>query len=318
MIYILVNIDLIDNFAKISDNRSKFIRYLSKDKEITMITHHNKNDNNFEYSQNVILVHYLMGPGASSIDKQFVIKPDNISNVLQLLWIEDFQHVDHYDSFIKQVDGIILSVHHSYYANEYKKKYPKIYISQLDHYLDNSIFKPPIIRSNKIYDIIFYGYIDKQYPFRQRLYKMLKNTTKYKIMWIPHPGYHNLSKVKNIVVGKKLAQLLSQSKLSICTSSKYKIIVKKYFETAMSDCLPCGDLPDDYRDVFGDYMVEISPDMSDSEILNKIDKALTLTDTEYIDRCQSLQKLINTKYNYSNGKSEFIKTVKSIHGVYSR
>lgn len=307
MIFILVNQKLLDKFIKISNNRSKFINFLSNDKEITLITSFDK----CKYNKDDIFVHYLMGPGASPINEQFIVHPKNIKYMFQLLWIEDFQHIDKYDNYMTFVNGVILSVRHKKIKEEYNKRYPKLQICSLDHYLDDKVFKCSNDKVNKKYDIIFYGYIDKQYPFRQRLYKLLKTVKKYKIMWIPHPGYHNLSLVKNLIVEQKLSQLLSQSKLSICTSSKYNIIVKKYFEAALSGCLPCGDLPEDYKDPFGDHMVILSNKMTDSEILDKIDQALV--DNDYNIKTKELREKIKEKYNYNVGLCKYKELVKNLH-----
>jgi GR25 family glycosyltransferase involved in LPS biosynthesis len=151
-------------------------------------------------------------------------------------------------------------------------------IKQMEPVIDTGVFVPR--DTAKTFDILLYGYHDpKYYKFRDRLYQLLlHNQQKYKIKYIPHPGYNtaNTATVVNHTVNEGLAEVISQSYLTICTSNDYDILVKKYLEAGCAGSVICGSLPKDYkgwRDQL--YLVELTEAMSDHEILLAIDKALS-------------------------------------------
>ena len=81
-------------------------------------------------------------------------------------------------------------------------------------------------------------------------------------------------KVKESVVDDDLADLIRSSKMVICTQSQYGLLLKKYLEVGFCGSLICGDIPNEYRELMKDEVIEITNQMSDSEILITIRDAL--------------------------------------------
>ena len=129
------------------------------------------------------------------------------SNILTCLWIEDCQHLDKISVILPYFKSVIFSVKQRKVAIQYLNKFPKLLIGFLDHYIDHHTFYD--YKLPKIYDIVFYGYVNRQYLFRWRLLNLLlKNKHLFRLKYIPHPGYYHLENKKTIT-GTDLAKVLN-------------------------------------------------------------------------------------------------------------
>ena len=134
------------------------------------------------------------------------------------------------------------------------------------------------------YDILIYGSMNRwAYPFRNRLKNIILNNMKHlKIKYIKFPGYETEENT-SIIVGKKLHSLISKSKLVLCTSSIFNILLRKYIEVNYSNTMILGD-----------------------NIDNTFDKSNILE----VNRCMDTSTIVDTINNYlDNYKSSRIKKI---------
>jgi hypothetical protein len=164
-----------------------------------------------------------------------------------------------------------------------KKNIKNINIIHMQHHINSNYFKN--WKLEKKYDIFIFGNISKKfYPFRWRLYNLLK---KYQddlniLFW---EGIRNYFKFKKNISNENLSKCINKSWITICTSSKFKLVLGKYMETSMSGSVICGDLPEDGKDTWKGNMIEINENMTDDQIINIISK--------YLDDKNELNKIIN-------------------------
>lgn len=309
---LLINMNIINKYTSISDNRKNFLLYIIKNiKNIKLIEEPINKNILKEYPNIKLIINYVMGPGGGLLNEQILFS-DIIKHNIKIkigIWIEDCQYVDFLSPYINDINFVILSIKHNKIAKQYYIKNNNLHIYHMDHFIDDNIFKDYYLP--KKYDIILYGYINNIYSFRGRLLNILsKNKDKFKFKYIKHPGYHNNNNNNNIT-GKNLSKLLNQSYLTICTKSNYDMMLKKYLESSFSNSMPCGDIPTDYREILEDKMVEINDNMRDDEILLKIIKSLHNKEKLMIDTIILKKRLCN-KYNYINGFRRFAYIINKI------
>jgi len=283
----------------IDNNRIKFFHYIAKQSNNVIIQGITQEDffhqgvNTHALIEKIygvgnkpdLIVYYLMG--TTDLQMKFLYGGFDTIDVKKVAWIEDIQYIQYYQGFIKQLNfsGVLLSYKNSQIMDLYKQVLgDEIMIADMEQSIDTEVFK--IDRKGegesmkKEYDILFYGYHDpKIYQFRHRLYNLLKeNVNKFNIKFIEHPGYNNVRTITNSkenVVGEELAELINKSYLVVCTRSNYDILLKKYLEAGCAGSIICGDLPPDYKDWLNKiYMVHINDEMTDGEIIKKMESEL--------------------------------------------
>ena len=108
------------------------------------------------------------------------------------------------------------------------------------------------------------------YPLRNRFLKLLHLLNKkYKCYKHPHPGYD----LRDAYTNKYLidmANVINQSKIVLTDTGLPRSRYGKYIEIPMcGKAALCGDLPDDKADDYS-YVIEVTNNMTDEEIMNKI------------------------------------------------
>jgi hypothetical protein len=233
-----------------------------------------------------------------------IIKKSKTLNVPICLLGDDLFHVnlvssDH-NTFL--CDAIISIVQMSEIQKEYKKIFPTKYIGSLyQHYVNIDKFKNRDIP--KEYDIIIYGTINFEnetmrngldskyfekwkkrtgntnvpikfdfYPLRKRVADLILNSKKYKVNFIPTPSNQCWSCP---IKGYSLSQEINKSYIGLATSSRSDKCMQKYLEISASDAIILGNIPTDFYELFVNNIIEISEDMSDKDILEKIDTCLS-------------------------------------------
>ncbi len=141
-----------------------------------------------------------------------------------------------------------------------------------EHYINPEIFKDWGRTVKKDIDVLCFGAAGwTHYPFRERLFNLLKkNSSKLKVFFLEHPGYG--SERTHNVTNETLSKLINRAKMTVVTPSYFDFFLKKYIEVALSNSTLIGNLPsgeDDGLNYEG-CIIELSPSMSDEEILNKI------------------------------------------------
>jgi len=121
--------------------------------------------------------------------------------------------------------------------------------------------------TNRDIDIFVYGIcLTNVYPLRYRIRKIVsKMKVKHHIIW--EREYPN-------TFDKNLANLLNRSWITICTTSVYKYLVKKYFEAAACGSVVAGNMCEQGKEIWGDNYIDIPNNATDAEIKNILSKAL--------------------------------------------
>jgi hypothetical protein len=125
-------------------------------------------------------------------------------------------------------------------------------------------------------DIFISGHLcEKSYPLRNKLANFfIKRKDKYKITYLPHPGY-TLNNISHNIHGQDYINLASRSHISIiCSGKNSDSLFVKYLEFAAALTLPIGDAPSNMPEDAKNQMILVSRDMSDSDIENLVDQAL--------------------------------------------
>ena len=179
-------------------------------------------------------------------------------------------------------------------ANFIRKFTPNCKHLHLPHHIDINIFNKEYNKENKKYDLLLFGSIHHiHYPFRKRLYELIlsKKEELGNVKFIEKPESYNSEICEN-----GLAELISESKISFSTKSKYDYLVAKYFEIPACSCLLMGDIPLDSNIDLKENIVELKNTMSDDEIINKIKNTLADYDN-YIDKIIKYKKYVIENYN---------------------
>jgi len=325
-ILIIADLDHFERLNKVSNTRFHFLHHLKKmyPSQIKLIG--SSSSDIFQRGMNVnllldklrvqqefipqLLVHYVIGPGAGNLGEQILVNGLVDLQIPKCLWIEDIQYCAHYAHILikpHKFESVILQYKNINIAKEYLKLIPTLKLVYLEQFIDPNIFKPYHTNFNqKSVDVLFYGYVDEVYPFRQRLHNLLKKLdNQICVKFIEHPGYHQLEN-KQSITGIELAKEISNAKLCICTSSRYDLFLKKYLETAFCQTMICGNIPTDYKQMLSpDLIVEITQNMSDIEIITVIKEALS--DNVLLNsKTLQLSKKIIDKYSFDQGCQHFI------------
>ena len=180
------------------------------------------------------------------------------------------------------------------------------------HYIDTNIFKN--YNQRKTYDIVLYGCTNQSvYPFRSRLFNLINESRRFKVLYIPFPGY--VVKNKNTTIrGAKLSQMINKAYIGIVTSSVHDYFLKKYLEIPPSYCMIAGNIPTRYRHILKNNVIELTPNMSNTQILNVLsfalkDKQKLIEDTDY------LHNLMINNFSYENGNNAFNKIIDAIDNI---
>ena len=296
---------------EISTNRIHVMKFLEKYSNISIMTPESFDEH--KISSKTILFFYFIRPFSHpSVPKILPIIEKYIQHCFVYFYFEDFHHIDKIHSFCQryQQKKFIISMKHSTYQQKFLELCPDYQISILHHYIDNRIFYPISIK-DKPFDIILYGCLYPQiYPFRVRLYNLLRKSKQFRFKHVSMPG--NYQQTENSIVGKKLASFIQQSYLGIATTSIHDFFTKKYQEIPMCGSMPVGPIPTEYSDIYNkDSMIVISESMTNHEILQKITIALSNKSLLY-EKTLKLKKMVEDHFEMKkNLYSDFISLFES-------
>jgi hypothetical protein len=193
---------------------------------------------------------------------------------------------------------------------------PNVKFYRMTHFIDDNIFdiNP---HKNKNIDVLLYGNISSFYPFRKRIFDLIKNHTNINYYEIPFPGYKDNTNINfdncEDITGKKLADIINSSKFTICTCSSFNYLLKKYFESALCNSVIIGNVPDKDKHIFGNNYIKIENSMSDEKIINIIKSSIENYDTEYIQSIKkNMYNTVKNNYTYKNGVTNFDKFINHI------
>lgn len=170
---------------------------------------------------------------------------------------------------ISESGAQLVICHHLNDCEKYQQmNIPNVKFVYIGHCAEKTIFKD--YKLDQEYDITIAGCLSHHYPLRNRFLKLLPLLNKkYRCYKHPHPGYD----LRDAYTNKYLidmAKVINQSKIVLTDTGLPRSRYGKYIEIPMcGKAAICGDLPDDKADDYN-YVIEVTNNMSDEEIMNKI------------------------------------------------
>ena len=209
-------------------------------------------------------------------------------------------------------------------------------------YFDNKVFKDH--KLEKKYDILIYGtrnfpynilnnenlqvIINYKKDYKKKINKECPNKidfyelrTKLENILIKYRHKYNiriLDNGKNItsypITGENLSKLINQSYMTVCCSSVCDLLFYKHLEIPASNSVILGDYPSDYEETFKDNIVKIDKFMSEEEIINKIDEALS-DKKSLLEKSQKLHDIIHKEHCLENSIEDFKNIIDKIQNT---
>lgn len=195
---------------------------------------------------------------------------------------------------IKESGSQLVICHHLNDCEQYQKmNIPDVKFVYVGHCAEKTIFKN--YNMDYKYDITIAGCLSEHYPLRNRFLRLLPTLEKkYKCHKHPHPGYDLRDAYTNKYM-IDMAKVINQTKIVLTDTGKPRSRYGKYMEIPMCGrAALCGDLPDDNADDYN-YVIEVTNDMTDHEILNKISYYLDNEDK----RMEKVNKGLKFASNYT-------------------
>jgi len=195
--------------------------------------------------------------------------------------------------------------------NEYQNYFKDKYITYFDsRFLNMKKFKN--YNLEKKYDILIYGNRRYSvYPLRGYLNDILiKYQNKYKIKILRNSGSFSANKRK-LPINEELSKLINQSYLTVASSSVKDVLLQKYIEISASYSCILGNIPSDYKNLFTGNIIEININMTEKEIIDIIDKALS-NKKKLLEMTNRLHEIIIKEHNLDCGVKNFDKVFENI------
>jgi hypothetical protein len=264
-------------------------------------------------------------------------------NIPIYIFLDDSYYISSITSkceYINKSNGLIFWYKNDLIINSYKRFFPNKYIKNIDsRYFNPDIFKNYNLQ--KKYDIFLYGtrnflykYKDEDldtiqnyiknyeeynniiinnndkinfYPLRSKIENiLLKNSYKYNLKIIEERTCDG-----NICANEELSKLINQSYLTIACSSIADVLLHKHLEISASKSVILGNYPSDYKDLFQGNIIEVNEFMSDEEILNIIDNALSNKD-KLLEMSDRLYNKVHEEHNLYKAEESFNKIIEDI------
>ena len=239
--------------------------------------------------------------------------------------------------YVNLCNGIIFWYKNEKINNSYRIKFPdKKILNFNSRYVNTEIYKD--YKLDKKYDILLYGtrnflynykneeletiqnyiknYEEKTntiindkinfYPLRNRLENILvKLSNKYSIKILPEFTYHAQ------IVNEELSRLINQSYLTISCPSIADVLLHKFLEISASKSVILGNYPSNYKDLFEGNIIEVNEYMSDEEIIDIIDNALS-DKNKLNEISERLYNKIHEEHNLDKAVNDFNKIIDKI------
>ena len=195
-----------------------------------------------------------------------------------------------------------------YYCDEWdyiKKNYNWNKTFILNHHYDSKTFYN--MKLKKDIDILLYGDVNNHYPFRYKIKTILENMKGLNIHIVNRQGYftNNLDSV--IEHRTELSKLINRSHICISTCSKYNYFVCKYLEIIASNSICAGNIETIGRRIFQNNFIELSLNMSDNEIKQKLINALK--DKYYLKEMNKNVKQFVSRFSIQNNYWDNLKNM---------
>ena len=169
-----------------------------------------------------------------------------------------------------------MKTYQAYYSNYHGQINKNISFYHIPHCAKASVFKNYNLEKN--IDVLICGRLkcknslgDQHYPLRERFLSLLpKLSNKYNCKIHKHPGYNHLdSHTDKYLI--QFAKEINSAKICLSCSGLPKSRFGKYVEIPLCHSLLLADIPDQDKNIFRQVIVEISMEMTDEEIIKKIE-----------------------------------------------
>ena len=303
--------------SELSRHRVEFLYYLNKYNNIKIIGPGKTNDIYYDdidinllidelYEKNKpdYIIHYITT--SHEPYNKILVSNFNKCKIPTSLWFEDIYHIAFCCNLVKQynINNIIFSIRNNKIYQNMNMLCPHVKYKFNFHFINTNIYKD--YKLPKKYDILLYGSIEnKIYPFRNRLYHLLKNnTSRFNVKIIEYTNYL-LIKGGKYTKGKELAKLINQSHICISTKSIHNLLVKKYLEIPACNSVICGDIPSDYHNLLRGQIIEINDKMSDDKIINILEE--NLKNKEKLMKYSLFGEYVRNNFNFQKGYEHLMK-----------
>ena len=179
------------------------------------------------------------------------------------------------------------------------------------HYINTNIFRQ--YNNEKSIDILLYGNTSNFYPFRQRLFNLIKKSG-LNYYYLPHPGYNEFLNEDNPnkIIGSELSQLINKAKITISTCSSFNYLLKKYIEISLSGSIIAGNYPTTEENIYKNCMCLLDETDTDEVIIEKIKNILNLSKEDYNHIIKESYKISIENHSYTNAIERFNKIINYI------
>lgn len=195
------------------------------------------------------------------------------NTVFKLTILKDSHQRPHYHAHSAsemKVHGWIIYYHPEIVAHLAPYVRPE-HLIRTYHTLDST--KVPTV-TTKLNKALLSGAVSGAYPLRTRLFRDLSKAREIDIL--RHPGYHRRG-----TQTYQFMSLLSQYKVSICTSSTYGYALRKIIESVACGCVVVTDLPkEEVLPEIDEYLVRVDHSSSSPEILDCVREQIDHYDAE--------------------------------------
>lgn len=208
---------------------------------------------------------------------------------------------------IKKFGATLVVCHHYNDWKEYNEnhKIENVSYKYIPHSADEKAFKKwkfDGVEFPKIYDVLLVGALGvhskmgQHYPLRDRLNKLLPSMpSKYKWGIFKHPSYEHEDAHTN-AYAEFFGKAICSTRIALTDSGVTKSRFGKYIEIPACGTAIAADMPDtdikDKNDI-SNFLIEISMDMSDKEIIDTL--------VEYLENEDKLNKKIESGLKYAEG-----------------
>lgn len=249
-------------------------------------------DNNLTVQQNID----KMGEEFAAV---IVYKPLEMKDFRSVKALKIIRYNEMYDvnwtlKEITESGSELVICHHLNDCEKYLQgNLPGLKFVYIGHCAEKTIFKD--YGSDYEYDIAIAGRISHHYPLRNKFIRLLDRLKqKYRCYQHPHPGY-DLEDAHTDRYLIEMAKVIDKSKIVLTDTGLPRSRYGKYIEIPMvGKAALCGDLPNDNADDYS-YVIEVTNEMSDDEIVNKIEEYLENEDK----RLEKVKKGIEFSSNYT-------------------
>jgi hypothetical protein len=217
--------------------------------------------------------------GATAFDLVHVYKPGDHQDVAGCPVPKSIDYNEAWDIpwVVKEVtrNDIRLVIFHHHNDWQALRSHPRLYrrrlLTHVPHGAERAIFAPVAQPwEARSVPILLTGALKaRHYPLRVRCAELIQAGR------LPgevrsHPGYRTSGVKETEAQFADYARHLGRSRIALVLGITHQYALAKYPEAAMAGCLLIGDIPPELEPTLGQYMVRLTPAMSDDDIVAQV------------------------------------------------